>query len=93
MSSKFDTRLAELGITLPDTPAPVANYVSFVASGNIVYVSGQVSRDAERADPRQARGRDRRRRRRRRGAHLRARPHRPAPGWPATATSTGFAGW
>jgi enamine deaminase RidA (YjgF/YER057c/UK114 family) len=46
MSSKIDTRLAELGITLPDTPAPVANYVPFVTSGNIVYVSGQVSRDA-----------------------------------------------
>jgi enamine deaminase RidA (YjgF/YER057c/UK114 family) len=46
MSSKFDTRLAELGITLPDTPAPAATYVSFVASGNTVYISGQISRDA-----------------------------------------------
>jgi enamine deaminase RidA (YjgF/YER057c/UK114 family) len=43
----IDSRLAELGITLPDAPAPVANYVPFVRSGNTVYVSGQVSRDAD----------------------------------------------
>jgi enamine deaminase RidA (YjgF/YER057c/UK114 family) len=42
----IDSRLAELGLVLPDTPAPAANYVSFVRSGSIVYVSGQISRDA-----------------------------------------------
>ena len=36
-------RLAELGITLPEAPAPAANYVPFVRTGNIVYVSGQIS--------------------------------------------------
>ncbi|MGY6532242.1 RidA family protein [Glycocaulis sp.] len=36
-------RLAELGITLPEAVAPVANYVPFVRSGNLVFVSGQVS--------------------------------------------------
>jgi enamine deaminase RidA (YjgF/YER057c/UK114 family) len=45
--SKIDARLAELGITLPNPPAPVASYVPFVQSGNLVYISGQVSRAAD----------------------------------------------
>ncbi len=40
-------KLAELGISLPDAPAPAANYVPFVRTGNLVYVSGQVSMDAD----------------------------------------------
>jgi len=39
----FSSRLAALGVTLPDAPAPAANYVPFVKVGNTVYVSGQVS--------------------------------------------------
>ena len=46
MSSKIDARLAELGIALPETSAPAANYVPFVVAGSTVYVSGQVSRNA-----------------------------------------------
>lgn len=39
----FASRLAELGVSLPDAPAPAANYVPFVKSGNTLYVSGQIS--------------------------------------------------
>ncbi len=45
--SAIETRLAELGVTLPDAPAPAANYVPFVVSGKSVYVSGQVSAGPE----------------------------------------------
>jgi enamine deaminase RidA (YjgF/YER057c/UK114 family) len=42
MSGRFEKRLAELGITLAPAPAAVANYVPFVRSGNLVFVSGQL---------------------------------------------------
>ena len=42
MTTDIDARLAELGLTLPDAPAPAANYVPFVKTGNQVYVSGQL---------------------------------------------------
>ena len=43
MSGKFETKLDELGITLPEAPAPAANYVPYVVVGDMVYVSGQIS--------------------------------------------------
>lgn len=46
MSGKFDARLAEIGIELPNPAAPAANYVPFVQVGDLVYVSGQISMDA-----------------------------------------------
>lgn len=35
-------RLSELGITLPDVPAPVAAYVPAVRAGEFIYTSGQL---------------------------------------------------
>ena len=44
--SAIEARLSALGISLPAPVAPVANYVPFVRSGNLVHISGQVSLDA-----------------------------------------------
>ena len=40
--SDFEAKLAEMGVTLPEAPAPAANYVPFVQVGDILYVSGQI---------------------------------------------------
>lgn len=37
------SRLTELGISLPTAAAPIANYVPFVRSGNLLVISGQLS--------------------------------------------------
>jgi enamine deaminase RidA (YjgF/YER057c/UK114 family) len=37
------SRLAELGLTLPEAAAPVAAYVPTVLTGNLLHISGQVS--------------------------------------------------
>lgn len=36
-----DRRLAELGLTLPEVPKPVANYVPYVRTGSLIFLSGQ----------------------------------------------------
>ena len=43
----IESKLAELGVTLPDAPAPAANYVPYVVAGDMVYVSGQISANAD----------------------------------------------
>jgi enamine deaminase RidA (YjgF/YER057c/UK114 family) len=41
--SRIDTRLRELGIALPEPARPVANYVGWVKTGNLVFTAGQVT--------------------------------------------------
>ena len=43
MPGPYETRLAELGVTLPEASAPAANYVPYVEEGGLLYVSGQIS--------------------------------------------------
>lgn len=43
MSNTVEERLAALGHVIPDAPAPAANYVPFTISGDLVFISGQVS--------------------------------------------------
>lgn len=45
MAGTVEQKLAELGITLHTPAAPVANYVGFVRTGNLLVVSGQVCFD------------------------------------------------
>ena len=37
----FEARIKELGLTLPETPRPVANFVPAVQVGNLIFASGQ----------------------------------------------------
>ncbi|WP_339083006.1 RidA family protein [Hyphomicrobium sp. ghe19] len=41
-----EQRLSELGLKLPEAPQPVANYVPFLISGDQLFISGQVAKDA-----------------------------------------------
>lgn len=43
MADAVKTRLAELGLTLPKSAAPVANYVPYHVEDGLVFVSGQLS--------------------------------------------------
>jgi enamine deaminase RidA (YjgF/YER057c/UK114 family) len=47
MAGTVEQKLAAQGITLHEPAAPVANYVGFVRTGNLLFVSGQVCIDAE----------------------------------------------
>ena len=38
--SAIEAKLEEMGIELPDSPAPMANYVPAVRTGNLLYLAG-----------------------------------------------------
>ena len=46
MSSNIEKRLGEIGVTLPPPGAPGGNYVPFVVVGDLVFMAGQVAREA-----------------------------------------------
>ena len=45
MSGTVEKKLVELGIVLPTPATPVANYIPFVRTGSLLYVSGQICLD------------------------------------------------
>ena len=47
MAGFIESRLAEMGIELPEPTTPVADYVPFVRTGNLVFVSGQLPLNAD----------------------------------------------
>jgi enamine deaminase RidA (YjgF/YER057c/UK114 family) len=40
--AQVEKKLADLGIALPTPAAPVANYIPFVRTGSLLFVSGQI---------------------------------------------------
>jgi enamine deaminase RidA (YjgF/YER057c/UK114 family) len=46
MAGTVEKKLSELGILLTTPPAPAANYVPFVRTGNLLMVSGQICLDS-----------------------------------------------
>ena len=42
MAGQIEAKLAQMGITLPEPKPPLAKYVPFVQSGNLLFVSGQL---------------------------------------------------
>src|ERR1700704_2628426 len=47
MAGTVEKKLNDLGITLPSPVAPIANYVGFVRTGNLLIISGQLCLDAD----------------------------------------------
>lgn len=47
MAGTVEKKLADLGIVLHEPASPIANYVGFVRTGNLLIVSGQLCLDAE----------------------------------------------
>ncbi len=47
MSGEIEARLEKLGLTLPPAPSAVANYVPFLLAGELLFISGQISKAAD----------------------------------------------
>ena len=41
---EIENKLAQMGLELPETPAPIANFVTAVRTGNLLFVAGHVPR-------------------------------------------------
>jgi enamine deaminase RidA (YjgF/YER057c/UK114 family) len=44
-----EDKLEAMGLQLPEAAAPVANYVPYVQSGNLIFISGQISKIGDQA--------------------------------------------
>src|ERR1700746_3840929 len=42
MPGKIEERLKQLGLSLPQSAAPVANYVPYARSGSLLFIAGQI---------------------------------------------------
>lgn len=47
MTDAILSRLAAKGLSLPPAPAAVANYVPYLVAGDLLHVSGQISKNAD----------------------------------------------
>ena len=47
--NRYEQVIAELGLTIPEPATPVANFVPYVVTGKLVYISGQIPFQAGRA--------------------------------------------
>jgi enamine deaminase RidA (YjgF/YER057c/UK114 family) len=46
--NRYEIRLQEMGVALPEMPTPIANYIPAKRSGNLVFTAGQVSTEQGR---------------------------------------------
>ena len=42
MAGRIEAKLQSLGIVLPNTPTPAANYIPYTRAGSIVFIAGQI---------------------------------------------------
>lgn len=47
MSDSIQSRLAAKGLSLPAAPSAVANYVPYLVAGDLLFISGQISKSAD----------------------------------------------